>query len=150
MRTLHRCDDGRHLLGDLSYAVCEAAPPGTLTEFGIWAYWRTVDQDFKALLSFARSSEHVTGLRSGPDDTRVLVFTASPLSLELEVIFGRVVGQILPPGPGEVRVEASDGVTFQVEADDAGFFDLPGMPSGLVRLRCDTPNGRLVTDWVRL
>jgi hypothetical protein len=150
MKTLYRCDDDRHVLGDLSYAVGEAAPPDTLTEFGSWAYWRAADQDFKALLSFARSSEYVTGLRSGPDDARVLVFTASPLSLELEVISGRVVGQILPPGPGEVRVEASDGVTFQVEADDTGFFDLPGMPSGPVRLRCDTPNGLLVTDWVRL
>jgi hypothetical protein len=47
-------------------------------------------------------------------------------------------------------VEAADGVTFHVEADDAGFFDLPGMPRGPVRLRCDTPTGRLVTDWVRL
>jgi hypothetical protein len=132
MRTLYRCDDDRHLLDDLSYAVGEAAPPGTLTRFGNYACWR------------------VTGLRSGPDDARVLVFTALPLSLELEVISGRVVGQIFPPGPGEIRVEASDGAIFQVEADEAGFFDLPGMPSGPVRLRCDTPNGRLVTDWVRL
>ena len=122
MRTLYRGDDGRHLLDDRPCAV----------------------------LSFAPSSERVTGLRSSPDDARVLVFAASSLSLELEVISGRVVGQILPPGPGEIRVEASDGVTFQVEADDAGFFDLPRMPPGRVRLRCDTPNGRLVTDWVRL
>ena len=88
--------------------------------------------------------------RSDPDDARVLVFTASPLSLELEVMPGRVVGQIVPPGPGEIWVEAADGVTFHVEADDVGFFDLPGMPRGPVRLRCDTPTGRLVTDWVRL
>ena len=150
MRTLYRGDDDQHLLDDLSYAVCEAAPPDTLTEFGNCACWRTASQDFQAFLSFAPSSERVTGLRSGPDDARVLVFTAPPLSLELEVISGRVVGQILPPGPGEIRVEASDGVSFQVEADDAGFFDLPGLPSGPVRLRCDTPNGQLVTEWVRL
>jgi hypothetical protein len=47
-------------------------------------------------------------------------------------------------------VEAADGVTVQAEADQAGFFDLPGRLSGLVRVRCDTPTGRLVTDWVRL
>ena len=122
MRTLYRGDDDQHLLDDRPCAV----------------------------LSFALSSERVTGLRSSPDDARVLVFAASSLSLELEVISGRVVGQILPPGPGEIRVEASDGVSFQVEADDAGFFDLPGLPSGPVRLRCDTPNGQLVTEWVRL
>jgi hypothetical protein len=88
--------------------------------------------------------------RSDPGDARVLVFTASSLSLELEVMPGRVVGQIVPPGPGEIWVEAADGVTFHVEADDIGFFDLPGLPRGPVRLRCDTPTGRLVTDWVRL
>lgn len=147
MGTLYRCDDSRHLLDDRSRAVCEAVPPDPLTKFGHGTCWRAVDQDF---LSFAPSSERVTGLRSGPDDARVLVFMASQLSLELEVISGRVVGQILPPGPGEIRVEASDGVTFQVEADEAGFFDLPDRPPGPVRLRCDTPNGQLVTDWVRL
>jgi len=109
--------------------------------------WHEVIHDAVAVCTIV---EYGQDWRGDPDDARVLIFTASPLSLELEVIFGRVVGQILPPGPGEVRVEASDGVTFQVEADDAGFFDLPGVPSGLVRLRCDTPNGRLVTDWVRL
>jgi hypothetical protein len=129
MSTLYRCDDARHLLDDLSYVVGEAAPPDTLTRSGHRA---------------------VTGLRSGPEDARVLVFTASPLSLELEVISGRVIGQIVPPGPGEIQVEMSDGATFGVEADEAGFFDLPGLPSGPVRLRCDTTNGRLVTDWVRL
>lgn len=150
MRTLYRGSGGRHLLDDLSYAVCEAVSPDTLTRCGHRACCRTVDQNFEAFPGFAPSSERVTGLRSGPEDARLLVFSASSLSLELEVISGRLVGQILPPGPGEIRVEASDGGTFQIEADEAGFFDLPVMPSGPFRLRCDTPNGRLVTDWVRL
>ena len=88
--------------------------------------------------------------RTDSDDARVLIFTAVPLSLELEVMAGHVVGQIVPPGPGEILVETSDGVTFQVDADDIGFFDLSGGPRGSVRLRCDTPTGRLTTDWVCL
>ena len=36
------------------------------------------------------------------------------------------------------------------EADDVGFFELPGMPRGAVRLRCDTPAGQLATGWVCL
>lgn len=88
--------------------------------------------------------------RADSDDARVLIFTSSPLSLELEVIAGHVVGQIVPPGPGEILVETSDGATFQVDADDIGFFDLSGGPRGSVRLRCDTPTGRLITDWVCL
>jgi hypothetical protein len=88
--------------------------------------------------------------RADSDDARVLIFTSSPLSLELEVMAGHVVGQIVPPGPGEILVETSDGATFQVEADDIGFFELSGGPRGSVRLRCDTPAGRLITDWVCL
>lgn len=88
--------------------------------------------------------------RADSDDARVLIFTSSPLSLELEVMAGHVVGQIVPPGPGEILVETSDGATFQVEADDIGFFELSGGPRGSVRLRCDTPAGRLITNWVCL
>ena len=153
MGVTHRWDDDQHILDDLSDALREAAPlAGTLAEYGKGAYaWRTVDQDLLlASLSFDSSLERVRERRSDPDDARVLVFTASSLSLELEGMPDRVVGQIIPPGPGEIRVEAADGVTFHVEADHAGFFDLPGMSRGLVRLRCDTPTGRLVTDWVRL
>jgi|SRR5450631_2489063 hypothetical protein len=151
--TQHRWDDDQHLLDDLSDAVREAVPlVGILAEHGKGAYaWRTVDQDLLlAAVSFDSSLERAQERRSDPDDGRVLVFTASPLSLELEVMPDRVVGQIVPPGPGEVRVETADGVTFHVEADDIGFFDLPGKPRGPVRLRCDTPAGRLITDWVRL
>jgi hypothetical protein len=86
--------------------------------------------------------------RADSDDARVLIFTSSPLSLELEVMASHVIGQIVPPGPGEIVVETSDGATFQVEADDIGFFDLSGGPRGSVRLRCDTPAGRLITDWI--
>jgi hypothetical protein len=144
---LCRSPGSRHLPDHLSHAVRAAVPAGTLTGFGLDAScWRTVDEELQAFMSFASA----LGLRSGPDDARVLVFTAPSLSLELEVMSARVVGQILPPGPGEVQVEASDGVTFQVEADEAGFFDLARVPSSPVRLRCETPDGRLVTDWVHL
>jgi hypothetical protein len=151
--TLHRWDDDQQILDDLSGAVREAASlAGTIAEYGRGAYaWRTVDRDLLlACLDFDPSLEPVRDLRSDAGDAQVLVFTASVLSLELEVMPGRVVGQIVPPGPGEIRVEAADGVTFHIEADDVGFFELPTMPHGPVRLRCDTPTGRLVTDWVRL
>ena len=34
--------------------------------------------------------------------------------------------------------------------DESGLFELPSLPPGPVRLRCDTTTGRVVTDWVRL
>jgi hypothetical protein len=47
-------------------------------------------------------------------------------------------------------VETPDGTTFRIEADDIGLFDFAGLPRGQVRLRCETPDGNLVTDWVCL
>jgi len=147
----HRWDDDQHLLDDLSNALRQAGYVGALMASGSRAYaWRTIDEDLLlAPLSFDSSLEQAQR-RSGPDDERVLVFTASPLSLELEVRPGHIAGQIIPPGAGEIRVEVADGVTFHIEADDTGSFTVPGTLRGLIRLRRDTPTARLVTDWVRL
>lgn len=150
--TQHRWDDDQNLLEDLAEALRKAALAGPLAGYGKGAYaWSTVDQDLLlASLSFDSSLERVGERRSGAGDGRVLVFTAAPLSLELEVLPDHVTGQIVPPGAGEIRVETSDGATFHVEADDTGFFYIPRKLAGPVRLRCDTPAGRLVTDWVHL
>ena len=149
----HLWDDDQQMLDDLSDAFREAAPlAGTLAEYGKGAYaWRTVDQDLlQAPLTFDSLADDVQERGSGPGESRVLTFTAAPMSLELEVLRDQVAGQIIPPGPGEVRVETADGVVFHVEADDAGFFVLRDVPRGPVRLRCDTSTARLVTDWIHL
>ena len=101
-------------------------------------------------LTFDSALEPVRGMRSESGQPRVLIFTGAHLSLELEVMADLVVGQIVPPGPGEVVVETPDGTTFRVEADDIGLFDFAGLPRGQLRLRCQTPDGNLVTDWVCL
>ncbi|HEY0934298.1 MAG TPA: hypothetical protein VGD91_11210 [Trebonia sp.] len=151
--TQHSWDDDRRLLDDLAGALRATEPlAGVIAEFGKGAYaWQTVDRDLlRASLSFDSALEPAVEQRSDSADARVLTFTASPLSLELEIMPDQVAGQIVPPGTGEIRVETADGVTFQVEADEAGFFVLPGVPHGTVRLRCDTAAARLVTDWIRL
>ncbi len=148
----HRWDDDQHLLDDLGDAVREAARAGPLVRLGKGAYgWRTVEADLLlAALDWDSSLEPVLGRRSDPDGTRVLVFTAPLLSLELEVMDNTAFGQIVPPTAGEIWVETAEAATVRVEADSAGFFILPAKPRGPVRLRCDTPAGQLVTDWVRL
>jgi hypothetical protein len=148
----HRWADDQNLLDDLAEALREAALAGPLAEYGKGAYaWNTVDQDLLlASLSFDSSLERVGEWRSGAGDGRVLVFTAAGLSLELEVLSDHVTGQLVPPGPGEIRVETSDGISCHVEAHDAGFFFIPRKLAGPVRLRCDIPGSLLVTDWVRL
>src|SRR5262245_29199293 len=76
-----------------------------------------------ASLTFDSSLEQVRLVRAESGHARVLIFTATELSLELELMADRVVGQIVPPGPGEVVVETPDGGSFRIEADDIGFFD---------------------------
>jgi hypothetical protein len=103
-----------------------------------------------ACVSFDSSLEPIQGMRAEPGRARVLIFTAAALSLELEVMADRVVGQIVPPEPGEIIAATPDGACFRIEADDIGFFDFDALPRGPVRLRCETSTGRLVTDWICL
>jgi len=146
-------DDDERLFEDLAEAVRATQPladtiaaqaEGALT-------WRTIDEDLlQASLTFDSSLEAAAGTRAEPGQTRLLVFTSTPLSMELEVTQDGVVGQILPPGPGQIHVETPDGTEYSVSADESGFFELPSLPADAVRLRCDTATGRVVTDWVRL
>jgi hypothetical protein len=148
-----RWDDDEDLLAGIAAARREVEPTDqrvAAAAAGLYT-WRTVDQDlFLASLSFD-SSTHPTGaVRDGAGAGRVLVFDAAPLSVELEVFADRITGQIVPPGPGEILVEAEDGPPIRLSADEHGFFVATGLPRGRIRVRCDTATGRVVTDWVVL
>jgi hypothetical protein len=133
-------------VGDFLVDTAEV-DPAWLEIAGPWYAWSGWEP---APLTFDSRMEQVRVMRAESGHARVLIFTATALSLELELMADRVVGQIVPPGPGEVVVETPDGASFRIEADDMGFFDFEGLPRGQVRLRCETPAGRLVTDWVGL
>jgi len=146
----HRWDDDEVLLSDLAEALGEVSPlSARIAEQAKGALsWRTVDADLLlATLSFDSSLESSGRSRDIEGGHRVLVFHATPLAIELELQFDRVVGQIVPPGAGEITLEPSEGDKVRVEADELGFFILPRMPAGPVRLHCETPTARLVTDW---
>ncbi|MGZ4611570.1 MAG: hypothetical protein ACXV1K_00070 [Kineosporiaceae bacterium] len=115
--------------------------------------WRTIDDDLLAAeLMFDSAQAVEPALSRGDADASgwVLVFTAQLRSVEVEVLTDRVVGQLIPPSPGEVDVQSEGGVVASVPVDDLGFFVIEPVPVGVVRLRCTTPTTRLVTDWVRL
>jgi hypothetical protein len=143
-------DDNQHLMDDLTEAfasVSAAAEVVAERARGALA-WRTVDDDLmRASLSFDSLQDAAGIMRAEAANSRALVFSAAPLSVELEINAQGALGQIVPPGPGEVYVEASDGAVLRVTADDLGFFVLPALPACPVRLRCETATGRLVTDW---
>lgn len=114
--------------------------------------WRTIDEELlMAELMFDSTQQAEPALTRGDDDRgRVLVFSAEPRTVEIEVLSDRVVGQFLPPTRGEVVVESDEGEVARVPVDDLGFFVIEPVPTGVVRLRCTTESTRLVTDWVRL
>jgi hypothetical protein len=148
-----RWDDDDQLLSDLAEAVRAVARQSrTTAEHGMAALsWRTIDKDLLlADLSFDSLLVSAGATRADPGDARTLVFTAAPMSVELEVTADGVVGQILPPGIGEIRIESADGVVLHANANDLGYFLIPTRPAGQVRLTCETSRSRLVTDWVRL
>ena len=103
-----------------------------------------------ASLTFDSALESVPGLRSGSGQPRVLIFTAgAPVA--------GTRGDGRPRGRPDRAAGAGGGRGgnpgrnyVRVEADDIGLFDFAGLPRGQVRLRCQTPDGNLVTDWVCL
>lgn len=114
--------------------------------------WRTVDADLAlARLDFDSAlQEEAFAARAEAQELRFLVFTAQPLSVELEVSHLGVTGQIVPPSRASVSVETTDGPPLELQTDEVGFFRLPPVGPGPVRLRCETEHSKLVTDWVRL
>jgi hypothetical protein len=150
--TIRGWDDDQRLLEDLTQAWREVAPTAAaLTTRAQAAYsWRTVDDDLLlASLNFD-SAEQVVTSRGAADGPRILVFTSTPLSMELEVLPDQIVGQLVPPGSAEIFVETEAGASVNVTSDERGFFIVTPLPGSPMRLRCDTPTGRLVTDWVSL
>ncbi len=146
----HRWDDDEALLADLAEAMRDVAPllPRIVQQARGALAWRTVDSDLLlATLSFDSTLQSSGQSRDQEGGQRVLVFHSTPLAIEVELQFDRIVGQIVPPGAGEITLEAADGAQARAEADDLGFFILPRVTEGAIRLRCETPTTRLVTDW---
>jgi len=148
-----RWDDDQCVLDDLAQAWREVAPAAeALTTRAHAAFsWRTVDDDLLlASLHFDSAVEPVTTSRAAARGPRLLVFTSTPLSMELEVLPDQLVGQLVPPEVADIVVETESGGVARVTSDERGFFIVAPLPESPLRLRCDTPTGRLVTDWVSL
>jgi hypothetical protein len=143
-------DDDERLLEELRAAVQQAgAPTSGMTAAAEAAFsWRTVDGELAVLSEEAAEAESAL-VRGAPTAPRILEFRASQLSVELEQIDSALVGQLVPPGPGSVTLVGREGELARADADDLGCFTLPHVPAELVRVRCVTPSGALVTEWFR-
>ena len=139
------------LLEDLRRAVRHAGEPTPAMKAAgqaAWS-WATVDAELAALTHDSLVEEAV-GVRGAPSGTRDLVFEGTELSVELEQDPECLIGQLVPPTTGEVTLLHPGGELARTDVDEFGRFRFDRSVSGLVRLRCSTPSGVVITDWMRL
>jgi hypothetical protein len=138
-------DDDTRLEADLSRAAQIFDPvPDRVTRAAEAAFTiRDIDAELAELTFDSRAQ--VASLRSG-QHSRLLVFTAPAVTIELEILDGEIIGSVLPARPLTVEVIGLTGGST-VTCDDLGRFTatLPG--AGPFRLRCHAGPG-VVTEWV--
>src|SRR3954471_16270494 len=144
-------DDDERLLRELRAAVQQAGTPtpGMTAAADAAFSWRTVDAELAVLSEEGAAAESalVRGTSTAP---RILEFRTERLSVELEQTESGLVGQLVPPTPGLVTLVGRGGELVRADADELGCFTLDHTSGDLLRVRCDTPSGALVTEWFRL
>jgi hypothetical protein len=144
-------DQDDDLLEELRAAVHQAGSPtpGMIAAGQAALSWATVDAELAALTHDSLLEEAV-GVRGASSGTRELIFEGTEMSVELEQDPDCLIGQLVPPAPGEVTLLRPDGELARTDVDEFGRFRFDRPVTGLVRLRCATSSGVLLTDWMRL
>ena len=135
------------------YDLVDPVPPEvTAVAYHAMAF-RTLDAELGQLVSDS-AEERLVGVRDAEGPGRLVTFESDTLTVEVQVsVLGadrRLVGQLVPPSPAEVRVEWPNDST-SVHADDLGRFSIDAVPAGPVRLVCERPgSAAVVTGWLVL
>lgn len=129
--------------------LLDPVPPEAVAAARSAIAWRTMDSELAELTADTSVEPQLAGVRSVAAPT-LLTFDAQDLTVEVEVLEDprgrRLLGQIVPPGPGEVEVRHAGGL-FAVTADQMGRFAASGVSSGPVSLRCQVGARVVETDW---
>ena len=139
------------LMDELKAAVSEAGqvPADVVAAARAAFIWRTVDEELEFLTLTFDSAEETALVRGAfGSGSRMLAFEAQGLNVEVEITGEHLVGQLLPPQLGHVRVSTPDGNVVDAAADEAGCFLLARPPAGPLRLGCETAQARFVTEWM--
>lgn len=142
-----------HLMAELRTAgALDPIPTDAVAAARAAFLWRTIDAELAELTYDSLfEDKELAGVR-GAADARCLTFTTEDLTVELEASAAgpgrRLLGQLVPPQPGEVEVRHAGG-TVTVPADELGRFSADVLP-GPVSLRCrgTRSGGPVTTDWV--
>jgi hypothetical protein len=142
-------DPDEQLIAELAEVLLRGDVPADVLAAAREAFtWRTVDADLAELTYDSLVDAGAPALRAGEAEPQLLVFTASGLTIEVEVTEDRngrrMVGQVLPAGPGQVWVRSAAG-SLECPLDDLGRFiaALPPQPQS-VTLACRPLGGETV------
>jgi hypothetical protein len=143
------------LLGALAAAFREAdAVPRDFVEAGRTAFaWHGIEAELAELAydSDLQRDDLAALTRADTAVLRALTFVSAELTIEIEVTQGALLGQIVPPQPGEVGIRTRSGRRSDVPIDEVGCFAVHEVPAEPFRLHCRTSAGCEVrTTWVTL
>lgn len=154
-------NDDHELLQELRVALQEEPVDDRVIRAALEAFtWRLDDAEIE-LLTLADDYRPEAGrdpgaglpagahVRSrGAAGPQTLVFHGERMSVEMEIDETGIVGQLIPPHPGQITLMTADGLQATTQADELGCFSLPTPGSGPLRLDCQLAGCRFVTDWV--
>ena len=148
------------LLQTVREAVRDAPTvPTRLIQAARAAYaWRTLDTELAALAyDSALLTPSALPLTSQPalreDEAllRYLTFVATDLTVEMEVDDAKLLGQVVPPRPGQLEVWTAESTGRCIAIDALGCFCVSPLPARPFRLHVRTADGiRVRTAWIRL
>lgn len=128
--------------------------PREFIEVGKAAYaWRNIDAELAELVydSALEEAQLVGQTRAEPAQLRALTFTSAALGIEIEVTGEALLGQLVPPEAGEVKVITPAGEAQVEPIDNVGCFTIRPVPAGSFRIHCHTASGTFVaTNWLNL
>jgi hypothetical protein len=134
-------------------AETDPVPPHVLAAARGSYTWRTIDAELAGLVyDSVLDTERLATVRSA-DTVRLLTFETAELAIELEVTLvagsRRILGQLVPPGPGALELRHGGGL-LELEADAHGRFAAEGVEAGPVSLRCRRAGAAIETEWVAI
>jgi hypothetical protein len=146
--------DDDQLLAALGEAIrAREAVPAWFIEMGKNAFaWHNIDAELAQLTYDSNVDQPEAAVtRSETASIRALTFTSEHLTLELEVTEDSLLGQLLPPRPGELEIHTRAGDISTTEVDEIGCFSVDPIPDSPFRLRCRTADGTdVLTGWITI
>ena len=154
MSTVSEGWDDEVLLAALRQAVsARQAVPAEFVAAAKNAFtWHNIDAELAQLTyDSSRDAEPVRSTRSEAASIRSLTFTSAHMTIELEVSQDSLVGQIVPPQAGTIKIQHRDSPETEVTADEIGCFSIHPIPAVPFRLQCRAGASiNIVTGWITL